>query len=457
MARMRSGCSAWSVTLAALLCAGQAAAQPAPPPVPMQAPPAGAGSGSSAPQDPYSGSDPVLNEQIAEQLVSRAQELLDAKIWVDAKQLAVEAVVRSPKGNAADRARYIIKLVNQQLGIKDDPPPTPPSEIKPEAPDLSPIVDPTAPIDPAKDPPPSIDLEAHDGRTAGMVHGALYGGIIGATVGAYIGQDKPASVAVPLGIATGLGAGLLSRRVVRSLDWDEAQVRTAGSINLWGGVIGGLFADAVTGEGDGPPSGKGIMLGASVGSTAGLLAGGLMARNHKLTRGDVALVDTLAGIGTVGGLTMGMLMQPAQPEAYAVNSILGAAGGVVIGVIAAPNTNTTPRRMLRVAGLAAAGGAAPFLLYAGIYDSSSENDEQVVGFLSSAGLVAGAYLGFRLTRGMDAGLDVHSRRAEDAPAAAVARNSDGSWTIGAVGMQPLSSQLASHQRGMTFTLVGATF
>jgi hypothetical protein len=445
--------------LAALLSASQAAAQsppppPPPPPVPLQAPPAGVGSGSDAPQDPY-GADPVLNEQIAEQLVSRAQELLDAKIYVDAKQLAVEAVVKSPKGNAADRARYIIKLVNQQLGIKDDPPPTPPSEIKPEEqPDLSPMNAP--PFDPAKDPPPFVDNEVHDGRTAGMVHGALFGGTIGATIGGYIGQDNPASVAVPVGIATGLGAGLLGRRVVRSLEWDEAQVRTAGSISLWGGVIGGLFAGAVTGEGEGSPSAKGIMLGASIGSTVGLLSGGGLARNHKLTRGDVALVDTLAGIGTVGGLTMGMLMQPAQPEAYAVNSIFGAAGGIVVGVLAAPKTNTTPRRMLRVAGLAAAGGALPFLLYAGIYDSSTDSDEQVVGFLSSAGLVTGAYLGFRLTRGMDAGRDVHGRRYDDAPAAALARSSDGSWTFGGLGMQPLSKQLSTGATGMTFTLVGGT-
>src|SRR5690606_26528065 len=119
-------------------------------------------------------------------------------------------------------------------------------------------------------------------------------------------------------------------------------------------------------------------------------------------------VDTLAGIGTVGGLTMGMLMQPAQPEAYAVNSIIGAAGGVIAGIVAAPNTNTTPRRMLRVAGLSAAGGAVPFLLYGAIYDSGSKADERVVGLLSSVGLVGGAYLGFRLTRGMDEGLDVHA-------------------------------------------------
>ena len=330
--------------------------------------------------------------------------------------------------------------------------------------DLSPIVDPTLPVDPSKDPPPQpIDTQPRDGRNAGMVHGALYGGILGTTIGAYIGQDKPASVAVPLGIATGLGAGLVSRRVVRSLGWDEAQVRTAGSINLWGGVIGGLFAGAVTGEGEGPPSGKGVLLGGSLGATAGLLAGGVMARNKKLTRCDVALVDTFSGIGAVGGLTMGMMMQPAQPEAYAVNSILGAAGGIIAGVVAGPNTNTTPRRMLRVAGLSVAAGAVPFLLYAGIYDEGTDDDEQVVGFLSTAGLVGGAYLGFRLTRNMDAGLDVHDgKRAaptsdDDAPIAAVARSSSGKWMFGGVGLSPLSPQLASDQRGMTLNMLGGTF
>jgi hypothetical protein len=470
------------VTLAAVLCAARASAQtppaapptappapvPAPPtaPAPTPAPPPASANapapapapqaGSNAPQDPY-GSDPVLSEQIAEQLVERAQELLDAKIYVDAKQLAVEALVKSPKGNAADRARYIIQLVNQFLGIKDDPPPTPPSEVKP---DLAPIGDPTAPIDPSKDRPPAppADTTFHDGRTASMVHGALYGGIIGSTVGAFAGQDNPVSVAVPLGIATGIGAGLVAPRIVKKLGWDEAQVRTAGSINLWGGVIGGLFADAVTGEGEGSPSGKGVLLGGAIGSTVGLFAGGMMAKNKKLTRGDVALVDTLAGIGTVGGLTMGMLMQPAQPEAYAVNSIVGAGAGVIIGVVAGPNTNTTPRRMLRVAGLSALGGAVPFLLYAAIYDRGTDSDEQVVGFLSSAGLIGGAYLGFRLTSDMDVGVDLPQQKDDDdAPLAVLRRSSHGTWSLGAPALSPLSRQLATDQHGVAFTMFGAAF
>lgn len=442
---------------ALLLGATRAAAQPAGPPPP----PAPDATSADAPQDPY-GPDPVLGEQIAEQLVARAEELVEARLYADAKQLAVEALVKSPKGNAADRARFIIKQVNQALGIKDDPPATPPSEVTPTAAtvDLSPISDPTA-FDPSRDlvpTQPQGEPGTRDGRTAGMVHGAFYGGVLGATIGAYIGQDHAASVAVPVGIATGTGAALLARPLVRRLAWDEAQVRTAGSLNLWGGVIGGMFGDAVTGAGAGSPSGKGILLGATIGSTVGLVAGSAFAKNHKLTRGDVALVDTLAGIGTVGGLTLGMLMQPAQPEAYAVNSIVGAAGGVAIGIVAAPNTNTTPRRMLRVAGLAAAGGALPFLLYAGIYDGSTTADERIVGLLSTAGLVGGAYLGFRLTRNFEAGLDVPDgkRRADDAPAAAFARNSDGSWTVGGIGLLP-PSKLAPGTRGIGFSLLSGAF
>jgi len=61
---------------------------------------------------------------------------------------------------------------------------------------------------------------------------------------------------------------------------------------------------------------------------------------------------------------------------------------------------------------------------------------------------------------MDDGLDVQDGKhdaSEDAPPAAVSRNSDGSWTVGALAMQPLSRQLSSNAKGMTFTLLGATF
>jgi hypothetical protein len=101
----------------------------------------------------------------------------------------------------------------------------------------------------------------------------------------------------------------------------------------------------------------------------------------------------------------------------------------------------------------------PFLLYAGINDASSRADERITGFLSSAGLIAGAWLGFRLTRGMDIGLDAlpnKKRSVEDAPPSLLSRHSDGRWAPGALAIQPLSQALAP-QRGMALPLVGAAF
>jgi len=140
--------------------------------------------------------------------------------------------------------------------------------------------------------------------------------------------------------------------------------------------------------------------------------------------------------------------------------VIGCAGGVIIGMIAAPQTNTTPRRMMRVAGLAAIGGGAPFLLYAAIHDKSSNSDERITGLLSTTGLLVGTYFGFRWTDGMDDGLDTidgkRKKTADDAPIALVGRSSDGSYQLGGLGLTPLSPALAP-QRGMALQLFGAAF
>jgi len=46
-------------------------------------------------------------------------------------------------------------------------------------------------------------------------------------------------------------------------------------------------------------------------------------------------------------------MQPVETEAYSLNSVLGIAGGVALGVIFGPMTNHHAARMVRVAGFAA--------------------------------------------------------------------------------------------------------
>ena len=386
----------------------------------------------------------MLAEQVARSIVQRAQELYDARVYADAKQLAVEALARSPKGAAAEHAKFLIKMVDEKLGIQQPPPP---DEV-----DLTPFQDAT--------PPPSVAGPERpsrgDARLSARVHLGLQGGLLGATIGSFLSDDSPASGAIPVGLVAGLAAGYFLPGPLDKLGWSEAQLRTAGSGSVWGGVIGGLMADAVKIEGT---TARHVLVGASIGSTVGVLAGAGLASRDRLTRGDVALIDTLAGVGAVGGLTMGMLMQPVEGEAYVVNSILGAAGGLLVGYIAAPQTNTTPRRMVRVVGLAAVGGGLPFLLYAGIADGSTTADERIVGALSSAGLVGGLLLGFRLTRDLDVGLDVREGAAaagDDAPPAVIGRHSDGRWGLGAITVQPLSLLLAP-QPGMTIPVLGGAF
>jgi len=402
--------------------------------------------------------DPVLAEQIALALVHRAQELYDARVFVDAKQLAVEALVRSPKGTAAEQARFLIKQINAQLGISDAPdqPAQPPAQPELQ-PDLTPITDPTEGQGQKVDTAP--ERPDRPSRLTAGAHAGLYFGLLGATVGAFFDKETPAGGAVPVGLATGIAGGLVAPRVFDRLKWHDGQVRTMGSASVWGGVIGGLFADSVKTQGT---SARQVLVGSSIGATVGAAGGALLARKNRYTRGDIALIDTLAGIGTVGGLTIGMLMQPVETEAYSVNSIVGAAGGLVVGLIAAPQTNTTQRRMLRVAATSALGGAIPFLLYAGIYSKDTAADERVTGLLSTGGLIAGAWLGFRFTRKLDVDKDVlpgkrrEVREVDDAPPSLVSRHSDGRWTQGMLTVQPLSQALAP-QRGMAVPLVGVAF
>ena len=400
------------------------------------------------PADPYGEPEPtqdeVLDEQIAQSLVQRAQELYDARVFVDAKQLAVEALVKSPKGQAGQQARFLITEINKALGITEGGE-KPPEPVKP------PVVEVKQPEVPSQPEQPSSPFV-----TPARVHGALYAGLIGTTIGSFFSKDTPAGGAIPLGIVTGVVGGLYAPRLTDKLGWSDAQIMTAGAGSTWLGFMGAFIADAVKTEGT---TARQVLVGASIGSTVGLAAGSALATRDNYTEGDIALVDTLAGIGVAGGFTIGMLMQPAESEAYSVNAVLGAAGGLVVGLVAAPNTNTTPRRMLRVAGLSAAGGAAPFLLYAAIRDPDSKADERVTGLLSTAGLLVGAYIGLRLTRDMDVGLDVKpgtKKDVEDAPAALLGRHSDGRWALGMIGVQPLSLELAP-QPGLAMPLVGGAF
>ncbi len=434
----------WLV-LAAVLCTTTAYAQPvdpyaAPPPVAVPPP------STWTPAPPVTGTDPQLADQIAASLVTRAQELFEAKIYLDAKQLAVEALVKAPNGPSAARAKAIIKASNAALGIIDQPAPS--SEVSPT---LRPV--------PQEVPAPQPADLGRPSKAAAMTQGALFGASLGGMIGTLAMSDHQASGAALFGIPFGVAGAFIAPELARKFDADEAQVLTLGAGNTWGGVIGGMIGATVEGGNGGQVTAAGVFVGSTIGATLGTLGTIGMAKDHQLTAGDTTLIDTFAGVGTLGGLTVGMLMQPPQREAYTLNAALGAAAGIVTGYVAAPLTNTTPRRMVRVAGVALAGGAIPFLLYAAAHDSAGDWDERLVGGLSTLGLIGGTWLGFYLTREVDVGLDVNTKLKadpDDAPAAMLGRSSRGRWALGGVAIQPLDRRLAP-QPGMALSLVGASF
>ena len=392
--------------------------------------------------------DPALAEQVAALLVQRALELAAADALPEARQLAAEALAKSPSGPAADQARALIQSIDERLGAAQAQPP-----VDPTPPSLTPIGPTSARPDRPDQPEPP---DASDGAAtwAARVHAGMYAGLLGATAGALADPDAPAVGAVVVGLGGAAAGGYFLPQAIDKLGWSAAQIRTVGLGITWGGVAGGVIADLAR---IGGTRATHVLAGASIGATVGGAGGVLLARGDRYTRGDVALADTLAGIGAAGGLALGMLMQPAEREAYALNAALGAAAGLAVGLVAAPRTNTTERRMVRVAGLAAAGGAVPFLLYAGIYSRTTASDERLVGALATAGLAGGAWLGFHLTRDLDAGQDVRNPDGiADAPPAVVARHSDGRWAAGTLAIQPLSPVLAP-QPGLAVPLVGAAF
>src|SRR5690349_16496736 len=105
--------------------------------------------GPPPPQAPLpAGEDPVLAEQIAQSLVARAQELFDAKLFADSRQLANEALAKSPNGTAAQQAKYILQEIDKALGLTKPPP------VEPV--DLTPIKDPTEPTTQPLPPQPEV-------------------------------------------------------------------------------------------------------------------------------------------------------------------------------------------------------------------------------------------------------------------------------------------------------------
>ncbi|MEZ4366945.1 MAG: hypothetical protein R2939_11730 [Kofleriaceae bacterium] len=397
-----AGARRWTGALAALAAVGAA--------VPAVA----------QPLDPYQAdAPPPLERGVAAALLARAELLLDGGDLRNAQQLAREALALLASGNAAEqplvlRARAILARAGPGADmVPIDPPPTDPGAVPPGPAEPPPIAAPASVV--------------RDGRRAALGYGAALGATLGGVLGAAAAnEDSGSAGGAVAGMVVGAGAvGGLGYLVGPRLT--DPQARLLGSAGVWGTVTLAAMADVVTGV-DGT-SASDVAWGATLGGAAGLGLGYALHRRRAYTAGDVALMDAFAGIGTLGGLTLGLALAPVEGEGYSLNVAIGAAGGWLIGMAAAPSVEASPARVLRIGAHALTGAAAPWILYPLLADSGSDDDEQAIGLLSTIGLVAGAYVGFRRTRGLHG--EGVAAAATAGPSALLERSPDGGWRLGA--------------------------
>jgi hypothetical protein len=430
-------------------------ADPYPDPKPAAAPrtgaprdPYGDPPATAAPADPYAAQDAAareLDEAVAASLVERAQLLIDQRAYADARQLAVEALVRSPDGPSAPAARALLASANRQLGIAEH-------DATPAAVTGGPPPHPDGTVDPYDDgaATPALRDRPDSGRPLMTMIGAGTGALAGMALGGLLTGDDAVGLAIG-GLGGAVAGGIAGDRYADRTRMGRARARTVGSGATWGAVSLGFFADVV--DLDGTTTTE-VALGASLGALGGGALGAVVAGRHQPTLGDVALVDSFAAWGVTGGLTLGLVMQPFEAEGYSLNVALGSAAGAAVGILAARRTELPVDRVVRVNLWAFGGAAAPWLVYALAADDTTNDDEQWVGLFSSLGLAGGAIVGFQLTRGWRSGPDA----ATDAPAALVRRGSDGAWSMGGLAVRPAASRLGpTLGRSALVDVVGVRF
>jgi hypothetical protein len=409
--------------------ASPAAAQPQDPP--------------ADPVDPYAPAAPTADVTVARALVARARQLLDAGFPADAVQLAEESLVRTADRDTVAEANAILIEARRRLGIA-------PQAVPTDVPE--PVVTPLpSPPPPGVDAPPRRSDELRGGERWLGLHGSLVGAAVAGGIALAASDDSAAATSIAAaggGVAGYLGGQWAARR------WklDETQARTIGSGSMVGAVTLGFFADVL--DVDGTSAGE-VGLGVGLGALAGAAGGALIARGDRLSTGDVALMDSFALYGVLGGLTLGAAMQPAETEAYSLNAVLGGIGGWLAGAGLGPKIDASPRRVSWMMVGAATLGGTPWLVYLAIQDDSTTTDEQVVGFLSTAGILGGAYLGYRWSKRLGGeSRPGRDRLSDQVPVSALLRRDRGGWALGPVLPRPAA---VDGNRAWLIDVAGGTF
>jgi hypothetical protein len=289
---------------------------------------------------------------VARALFEQGLKLFHQGHYADALQLFRESLARSPGGPYAASAQQMVERCEDKLGIKRAPP-----AAEPEDPY-------GADVDPEPENPYGDDASADTFEL----------------------EPEPVNpyAALPVGADTTPGRA--------------DRLMLVGSGAVWGvgyGILLAAMFDDPTAVPDDQPQGD-YVLTATISGAIGAGVGLWLVGKHP-KEGDVALTNSFGGYGLAGGLMLGVLMDPAQDRAYAVNGFLGASIGLGTGLYLAGTHDVSRLRMGYIDLGVGAGAATPWVLFA-LLGGSSDGAVQFTGAMSVIGMGVGGYLGWRWTR-----------------------------------------------------------
>lgn len=440
--------------------------KPAPAPQPAPAPPP-----SDQPVDPYGeppadapppAVDPAddIDDQVAQALYARGQQLLQRGDAASAKMLFVESLERSPKGTRSSDAIRYLRVANKKLGLKnlDDGRPGVPAEPPAAEQPIDPYGGGGGAAGQGAEQRDEVGGASQAGRrivmawsaAAGLIAGLAVAGPESTTTNSLGETSSEVSGGAVLAGLIGAGAGFAG-------SWwltDRYPVTTGQSVAIasggtWGVVELALFGDAVTGA---DSDANDVWKFAGAGGLIGLGAGTWYAAQLAPTEDEMMFVNSLGALGAGGGLLVGVGIQPPESEAYSINALVGSLGGLGVGLALSDAAQVSSRRMLYVDLAGAAGAAVPWLLlYPLIRDGDTENDEQAAGWLSALTLGGGLIAGWYLTRSVDDDAENAQAARDAAPPALVTRDAAGRWGVGL----PLPRAAIATGLGPSRTTLGA--
>ncbi len=386
-----------------------------------------------------------IDDAVAAALFDRGQLLFAQRDYRNAKLMFIESLERSNRGPVADKSRAMLRSTNERLGVKnlDDGMPSP-GKL------------PTAnqPIDP-------YGGTAGAGGQTGPLDPYGDGGPGAGASGATGGTD--AVPVDPYGNGGGAGGGEAGSGAAERdhpVGWSRRDARNYSMLSLgaWGALTGGFFGDLVTGV-DSSTTGEVVGYGLA-GAAIGVGAGYLYGTRAVPSAGDLALVNSLAGAGTLTGLLLGVAIDPVESEAYSLQGMLGGLAGMGAGFYLTTRLEVSPRRMMWVDAGATGGAAVIWAGYLFFSDSTTNNDEQTAGALSVVALAGGGALTWWLTRHMDDKAPPGELPGELPVAALFARDRHGHWGGGLPLPRPMENPALAPPTGATslgLDLVGGRF